>query len=247
MKKLLFGFLALAVAVSPCAAAGLELSIQDGMISIDAQNVTIRQILTEWARVGKTRIVNVERLGGGPITIKLDRVPEKQALEVILRAVPGYIAAPRETFTSNASMYDTILIMATTTPVATVRTPTGGPQGSATSITQMRPAPQFPPGTLAEPPDPLADQQEDAAMAAAAAAGLLAVPAFGPGPSAISAPLQMPGGIPQTTPPTQTPPTATPANPWNAPAGTAQPSLAPPPAPPATQPIMRPRPPQADR
>ena len=65
MKKLLFGILVLAFAASPCAAAGLELSIQDGRISIDAQDVTIRQILTEWARVGKTRIVNVERLSGG--------------------------------------------------------------------------------------------------------------------------------------------------------------------------------------
>ena len=96
MKKLLFALLAAGVFCRHRArAAGLQLSIQDGKVSIDAQDVTIRQILTEWARVGKTRIVNVERLSGGPITIKLDAVPEKQALEIILRTVPGYMAAPR--------------------------------------------------------------------------------------------------------------------------------------------------------
>src|SRR5687767_10309045 len=109
MKRLLFGLLVMAFSAAPCAAAGLQLSIGDGKVSIDAQDVTIRQILTEWARIGKTRIVNVERLGGGPITIKLDAVPERQALETILRNVPGYIASPREAFVANASIYDTIL------------------------------------------------------------------------------------------------------------------------------------------
>ena len=38
------------------------LSIHDGRVTLDAQDVTVRQILTEWARVGKTRIVNGERI-----------------------------------------------------------------------------------------------------------------------------------------------------------------------------------------
>jgi hypothetical protein len=41
-------------------AAGLELSIRDGRVTLDAQDVTLRQILTEWARIGKTRIINIE-------------------------------------------------------------------------------------------------------------------------------------------------------------------------------------------
>ena len=89
MKSLIFGLLILACSVSPCRAAGLQLSIQDGKVSIDAQDVTVRQILTEWARIGKTRIVNIERLSGGPITLKLDAMPEKQALEIVLRTDSG--------------------------------------------------------------------------------------------------------------------------------------------------------------
>jgi hypothetical protein len=246
MTRLLFGLLLLPALALPARAAGLELSIADGKVTLDAQDVTIRQILTEWARVGNTRIVNVERLEGGPVTIKFEGLPEKQALDIILRSVPGYVAAPRDAFAANVSMYETILVMPTTTAVAAVRPQApafGGMSGPAASITQLRqPAPVMPSPSVdtAEPPDP----QDDPALAAAAAAGLVPVSPPGANPSVISAPLAMPGGVP----PSATPAVATPANPWNAPVGTAQPSLAPPPPPPvATQPVLRPRPPQADR
>jgi len=249
MKKLIFGFLLLVGAASPCRAAGLQLSIQDGMVSIDAQDVTIRQILTEWSRVGKTRMVNVERLGGGPISIKFDGLPERKALDIILRNVPGYIAAPRATFVANTSMYDTILIMTTTTAVAAVR-PAGpggyaGLPGPAANVTQLRGGAPLTPGMLPELPDPAADQQDDPAIAAAAAAGLVTVPAPMPGAASVSAPLLMPGGIPPSAPaPAAAAPKATPANPWSAPIGTSQPSLAPPVAPPPSAP-PRTRPTQA--
>ncbi len=245
MKRLALALLIVAFSVSPCRAGALQLSIQDGKVSIDAQDVTIGQILTEWARIGKTRIVNVERLSGGPVTIKLDAVPERQALEIVLRAVPGYIAAPRETFVANASQYDMILIMPTTTAVAALRPPPvsrGGfvPGGN---VTQLRQGPMMPPGMMAsELPDPSDDQQNDPALAAAAAAGLLPMPAQIPGVApTLPGPLVMPGGTPPS--PAATPPTPTPSNPWNAPVGTPQPSLAPPPPPAQSQPIVRPRPP----
>ena len=97
MKRLVFALLVMTGSASPAGAAGLTLSMHDGLVSIDAQDVTVRQILTEWARVGKTRIVNVERITGGPITLKFDGVPEKQALDIILRSIPGYMALPRAT------------------------------------------------------------------------------------------------------------------------------------------------------
>ena len=247
MKKLILTALLLACSVSPARAAGLRLSIEDGKISIDAQDVTIRQILNEWSRVGRTRFVNLERLGGEPITIKLDGVPERQALDIILRNVPGYVASPRAAFVANASVYDTILIMATTTAVAPLRPPTSGYAGlpaPGRNVTQLRQGAPLTPGILPEEiPDPAADQQDDPAIAAAAAAGLIAVPAPAPGPSTPpTTPLMMPGAAPAPAPA----PAATPSNPWNAPTGTPLPSLAPPPAP-ATQPNLRPRPPQSDR
>ena len=262
MKRLVFALLVMTCSASTAGAAGLTLSMHDGLVSLDAQDVTVRQILTEWERVGKTRIVNAERITGGPITLKLDAVPEKQALDIILRSIPGYMALPRVTRIADASLYERVLIMATTTQVAPLRAQqppatfpgVQGAQGGA-SVTQLRPGvPQFPPGMLVDPPDQ-ADQLDDPAMAAAAAAGLVPVPGFVPGQTPLSAPL--PPAMPAPAPaqpgqtPAQPPQGATgagaPTNPWNAPVGTAQPSL---PTPqPAVQapPPVRARPPQADR
>lgn len=259
MKRLVFALFVLTWSATPSAAAGLKLSMQNGLVSLDAQDVTVRQILAEWARIGKTRIINVERVTGGPISLKFDDIPEKQALDTVLRAIPGYMALPRTTPVANASLYDRILIMATTTVVAAPRPQqpaqgfTGQPgfpgmysgvQGGA-NVTQLRPPP-LSPGMLPEPDD-AADQMDDPAIAAAAAAGLIAIPAFNPGAPAISAPLMPPGGVAQPRAAPTAPGVGAPTNPWNAPIGTAQPSLAPPPPAVQAPPTSRVRPPQADR
>jgi hypothetical protein len=249
MKHLLIGLIALLSVTVPARAAGLQLSIQDGRVTLDAQDVTIRQILTEWARVGKTRIVNIERLSNATVTMRLDAVPERQALDIVLRAVPGYIAAPRETILGNASMYHTILIMPTTTAVA-VRTPPSPPARGTAPVTRLRPplTPGALPEQAAEPP---AEAPEDPIIAAAAAAGLINLqnPSAATQTGAPALPLVLPGmATPQPPDATQAPPAATPANPWSAPVGTIRPSL--PTAPPAGSSPAQPasaRPPQADQ
>jgi hypothetical protein len=265
MKRLGFALLLLTWSASPSWAAHLTLTMRDGLVSLDAQDVTVRQILTEWARVGKTRIVNVERIMGGPITLQFDDKPEKQALDIILRAIPGYMAVPRAMPVADASLYDSILIMATTTVVAPLRpqqpnaglpVPGGmaGAQGGMAgaqggSVTQLRPAPAAPlsPGMVFEPPNS-ADQMDDPAIAAAAAAGLVPIPAFTPGASPVSTPLMPPGGANQNAQPARGAPGASaPTNPFNAPAGTPQPTFTPPPAVEQPPPPSRVRPPQADR
>jgi hypothetical protein len=262
MKRLVLALLLLVWSTSPSWAAGLKLTMQGGLVSLDAQDVTVRQILTEWARIGKTRIINVERITGGPITLKFDDTPEKQALDIVLRTIPGYVAMPREMPVADASQYDRILIMATTTAVAPLRpqqpgpgytgTPGfpgmyGGAQGGA-NITQLRPNPPTPlsPGMLPEPEE-AADQMDDPAIAAAAAAGLVPIPALNPGPSAVPAPLMPPGGPAQQKPAPNTPGVGAPTNPWNVPVGAAQPGLAPPAPAVQAPPTTRARPPQADR
>jgi hypothetical protein len=97
------------------ALAAVTVTIANGNVSVSAQDATLRQILTEWARVGQTRIVNIERLSGPPVSIELTNVPEGQALDTLLRAVSGYLAAPRAVATPNASAYDRIFILPTST------------------------------------------------------------------------------------------------------------------------------------
>jgi hypothetical protein len=267
MKRVAFALLLVSLAASPSRAAGLKLTIRDGKVSIDAQDVTIRQILTEWARVGKTSILNLDRVTSGPMTLKFDEVPEAQALDIILRTVPGYMAAQRAAVVPDASIYDRILIMATTTAVAARPASTSPqPQPSqpspfqspfqpspfqpspfqapafqmpAPNVTQLRPSPA---GILPEPtPNYTGPDMNDPAVAAAAAAGLIAVP--GPMPGAFDATPRGPAG---QRAPVRTPPASTPTPVWTAPAGTAQPG------PPTPVPVAPTRPasiapPQADR
>ena len=83
-------------------AQNLTLEFRDGRVSIDAANVPVRTILSEWARLGGTRVVGAERINSSALTIHLENVPEAQALEIVLRNVAGYMAAPRSVASSGA-------------------------------------------------------------------------------------------------------------------------------------------------
>ena len=107
--------LLLVLAGSP-ASAQVQLTIRNGHVTIIAKDATVRQILAEWARVGQTRIVNAERLPGGPLTLRLTDVPEEQALDLLLRNVSGYMAAQRVIADAALSRYDGILVMPTAAP-----------------------------------------------------------------------------------------------------------------------------------
>jgi hypothetical protein len=106
------GVAAMLLTASPVFAE-FHLTMHDGRVSLVAKDATVRQILTEWARVGGTKIVNVEKIPGGPVTLVLENVTEMQALEVLLRPLSGYIAAPRAVTATNLSAYDRIIIMPT--------------------------------------------------------------------------------------------------------------------------------------
>lgn len=114
----------------PAWAQQLELQIGEGRVTLRATNVPVRQILAEWARLGGTRIVNVERVTGGPVTLTLVDVPESQALDIVLRSVAGYLAAPRVDLAAGASRFDRVVILATSTapPVAPAATAAPGPR-----------------------------------------------------------------------------------------------------------------------
>ena len=91
----------------------VELQFDTGLVTLSAQNVPVRTILAEWARMGGATIVNGDRVVGPPVTIELNGVPEQQALGIILRSVAGYVLAPRRSGSSSASAFDRILILAT--------------------------------------------------------------------------------------------------------------------------------------
>lgn len=123
VRLAVFGALTWLLAAST-SSADVQLSIQNGRVSLVAKDATPRQILSEWARVGQTSVVNVERVPGGPLTLEITNVPEQQALDIVLRAVSGYLLAPRAVPASNLSQFDRIIVMpASVAPRVTTPTP----------------------------------------------------------------------------------------------------------------------------
>lgn len=128
---------------APASAGELKMSMQNGRVTILADNVPLRQILQEWARVGQTRIVNADKLSGPAVTLQLVDALEKDALDILLRSASGYIAAPRPVPVANAAFYDRVTIMATS------RAP------AATASNMMPPTFQRPPQPIDESDEPI--------------------------------------------------------------------------------------------
>jgi hypothetical protein len=92
----------------------LSIAFDNGRVTLKATDVPLRQILQEWARLGQTRVVGLEKLAGAPVTIELTAVPERHALEVLLRSIAGYVAAPRLAAAApTASTFDRLLLLPT--------------------------------------------------------------------------------------------------------------------------------------
>jgi hypothetical protein len=137
----------IAGSVLPAVAGDLKLTIADGRATLIAQDVPLRQILAEWARIGKTNIVNGDKLAGPAVTLQLVDRPEREVLEVLLRSASGYIAAQREVSLAGASVFESVMILPTSR----------GPIGVATSA----PPSQFPrPGMPQPQPMPVVEDDE---------------------------------------------------------------------------------------
>jgi hypothetical protein len=199
------------LALGAPAVAEVQLTIREGRVTLVARDATVRQILTEWARVGQTKIVNVERIPGGPVTLQLNSVPEDQALDILLRSVSGYMAAPRLVTVGSLSRYDRILVMPTT---AAPRAPVAAAPPPAFQAPQVVQAPQVPPDDDRDEND-----QRPAQPVAVPPAGRGPVFNTFPPPQVVNprqqaVPTQVPGatsGVPQQQPqaPAQTPPAPT--------------------------------------
>ena len=111
INSLTFSVLGVILAASTVSAQ-VQLTMQGGHVTLVAKNVTIRQILAEWERVGQTKVVNGERVLGGALNLELTNMPEQQALDIILRSVNGVLFAPRtELAAGNVSAFSQIILM----------------------------------------------------------------------------------------------------------------------------------------
>ena len=115
--KCVLALAVLALSASAAAAGELKLTLNNGLVTVVAQDVPISQILSEWARIGQTKIVNGEKLMT-VVSLELVDVPEKAALDIVLRSASGYLAARRTNPVPGASAFDRIMILPFSQPPA---------------------------------------------------------------------------------------------------------------------------------
>ena len=138
LKHILPALAAVALSASSVTAQtatpGVSLVIREGKVTLKAEQASLRQILAEWERQGQVKVVGADKLAGAPVTLTLVDVPEKQALEIVMRGVPGYMAIDRvaqaETAPAGPSRYDRVVVMArasTPVPAAAALGPRGMP------------------------------------------------------------------------------------------------------------------------
>jgi len=208
------------------AAGDLKLTIGNGRATLVAQDVPLRQILAEWARLGQTTIVNGDKLSGPALTLQLVDRPEREVLEVLLRSASGYIAAQRPVEIANASMFDRVMILPTSrgpVGVAAAPPPPFGRQNPNMPPMNVPPQMQMPP-PVEDDDEPLENAPMNQPMVNQPGPPFPNVPAQGPGqqppvltsprPGMLPAP---PGGQPQTPygaqPPNVRPPGSEPDGP----------------------------------
>lgn len=150
--------IAVAIAViagsaSLAAAGDLKLTLSNGRVTLIAQDVPLRQILDEWARVGKTTIVNGDKLTGPPLTLQLIDRPEREVLDLLLRSASGYIAAQRQVSIADASVFDRVMIL----PVS--RGPVGPAVNTPTAFNNRPVTMQQMPVAVPDDDDPVVEPQ----------------------------------------------------------------------------------------
>lgn len=178
MHKLFPAFV-LAVLVIPApASAQLTLTMDGGMVTLNAKDVPLSTIMAEWAKVGKTNIVNGDKIFA-PVTLQLENVPEKKALDILLRNAAGYMLAERAAPVAGASAFDRIMIL-----------PTSRPPANAPPLQPTMPQPFAPPRPMPVPV-PVQDDQEP---------GQQNVPQQNPGMQQPPPGMQPQPGVPQGQP-----------------------------------------------
>ena len=131
-----------ATAAAPLLGAGeVTISMERGRVTLIATDARLADVLDEWSRVGETRFVGAEEIGGEPVTLYLVDTPEMEAIHLLLRSAAGYVAAPRRAGASGASRYDRVTILATRDTSVPARTGAAVPaQGESVTARSSPPA-----------------------------------------------------------------------------------------------------------
>jgi hypothetical protein len=94
------------------AAQKLSLHIDKGLVTLDADNVTVDEVLARW--VDTTGLNLISKSGQGsdiPVSLRLDGVTEREALAMVLRDLSGYIMGERRDPVTGIVTIDRLMIL----------------------------------------------------------------------------------------------------------------------------------------
>jgi hypothetical protein len=97
------------------ASADVRLAVSHGDVTLFARQASVREILEEWTKVAGTTFIGLEGLSSELITLDLREVPEREALDILLRSASGYIIMPAAADTSIQSQFGSVRVLATST------------------------------------------------------------------------------------------------------------------------------------
>ena len=129
----------------------LEISFNEGLVTLVAENVTLREILAEWARKGGSRIANGDKVTGAAVLpMEFHNQPEATVLLSMLRDLPGYATSMRIAPSASASVVEAVFIQATRS--VTSGSSAGAPQPTGSPVFE-NPRPQATPRIIQGSPD----------------------------------------------------------------------------------------------
>jgi hypothetical protein len=95
----------------PASAEDFWMLFQNHHVTLIARDMTASRILDRWAQIGGTEVVNGAAVQGGPVSLQLTDVSEREALEILLRGTDGYMIAERDDAAAGLSSIGKILIL----------------------------------------------------------------------------------------------------------------------------------------
>ena len=93
-------------------AQSLTLRIEQGLVTLDPENVTVDEVLARWSRTTGLNVVSKTGTGSDiPISLHLSGVPEREAMTLLLKGLSGYIMGERVDPVTGITTIDRLVIL----------------------------------------------------------------------------------------------------------------------------------------
>ena len=95
----------------------LSLKVDDGVVTLQATDVTVDDILARWSKITGLTVVSQNGRGSRvPVTLHVSGVSEREALGLVLRDLSGYIMGQRRDPATGTVSIDRLVILPDSAP-----------------------------------------------------------------------------------------------------------------------------------